>query len=443
MAEQTQSKFFDKFFGVMDKVSGGLNKVNPLMAIKDSFVDLMPFIIVGSLATLFGSVICSPTSGLAKFGIADGEVINVLGRLRTFQPLFDAINYATMNMLALVLAYLVGATYARYFKELPRQISGLCSLTCYIILIPTFLTSGEKTFSNLIQANYTNSRGLFLALIVGLVAIKFLALIVRSGKLTIKMPPSVPAGVATSFAMLFPLIAVCLIFGIINFAFFSLTKMYISDAIYRFLQVPMEGVMQQPWGVIILTLFCQAFWIVGIHGANVIGVVRNSVGLATIAANLAAHQAGQPMTNIFTYTFWNTYCTIGGSGCTLGLLIAVFIVSKKEDLRAISKLSAVPAIFGINEPLIFGIPIVLNPIFVIPFVLAPVASATIGYVSTAVGFASPAMYTLPFTAPIFVNGFVSTGGSVATVITQIVCVAVATLIYLPFVKMNNLKKDEA
>jgi PTS system cellobiose-specific IIC component len=257
------------------------------------------------------------------------------------------------------------------------------------------------------------------------------------------MPPSVPAGVATSFAVLFPLIAVCVIFGIINFAFFSLSGMYISDAIYKFLQVPMQGVMQQPWGVIILVLFCQAFWIVGIHGSNVVEIVRSSVGLATIAANLAAYQGGQPMTNIFTYTFWNTYCTIGGSGCTLGLLIAVFIASKKEDIRAIGKLSIVPAFFGINEPLIFGIPIVLNPIFVIPFILAPMASAAIGYISTAIGFASPAMYTIPWTTPFLVNGFLSTGGSITTVITQVVCIAVTTLIYLPFVKMNNFKKDEA
>jgi PTS system cellobiose-specific IIC component len=204
----------------------------------------------------------------------------------------------------------------------------------------------------------------------------------------------------------------------------------------------MEGVMQQPWGVIILVLFCQAFWVVGIHGSNVVDVVRSSVGLATIAANLTAHEAGAQMTNIFTYTFWNTYCTIGGSGCTLGLIIAIFIVAKKEDIKTIGKLSVAPAIFGINEPMIFGLPIVLNPMFVIPFILAPVVSATIGYISTAIGFASPAMYTVPWTTPFIVNAFISTGGSIGTLITQLICIVVVTLIYLPFVSMNNLKKDE-
>ncbi|MDR2509052.1 MAG: PTS transporter subunit EIIC [Spirochaetaceae bacterium] len=443
MGNEKSSKFFDKFFGAMDKVSAGLNRVNALMAIKDSFVDLMPFIIVGSFATLFGSVICSPTSGLAKFGVADGEIINVLGHLRAFQPLFSAINYATMNVMALALAYLVGSAYARYFKELPRQISGLCALTCYIILIPTFITSDGKTINNLLQANYTNARGLFLAIIAGLLSIKLFSKIVLSGRLTLKMPASVPAGVASSFAVLFPLIAACTVFGIINFAFRGVTGMYVSDAIYKFLQLPMEGVMQRPWGVIILVLFCQAFWVVGIHGSNVVEIVRSSVGLATIAANLAAFQAGEKMTNIFTYTFWNTYCTIGGSGCTLGLLIAIFIASKKEDARAIGKLSLVPAFFGINEPLIFGLPIVLNPMFVIPFVLAPAASAAIGYISTAAGIAGPAMYMVPWTTPFLVNGFLSTGGNIGTVITQLVCIAVTTLIYLPFVKMNNLKTEEA
>jgi PTS system cellobiose-specific IIC component len=443
--------FFDRFFGVMDKFSAGLNKVNGLMAVKDSFIDLMPFIIVGSFATLFGSVVCGTSGSLASFGLKNGQVVNILGNLTRFKPLFDAINYATMNMLAPVLAYLMGSTYSRYFKGLPKQVTGLCSLTCYVILIPTSISATLKgadgvsvtgVVNNVLRNNYTNSQGLFLAIIVGLIATRILAAIIKSGKLSIRMPESVPSGVSASFSVLFPLIAVCTLFGIIGYVFRSFSGLYVSDAIYKFLQRPMESVMQLPWGVIILVLFCQAFWVVGIHGSNVVDVVRSSVGLATIAANLAASEAGEALPNIFTYTFWNTYCTIGGSGCTLGLIIAIFIVAKKADIKAIGKLSVAPALFGINEPMIFGLPIVLNPMFVIPFILAPVASATIGYISTAIGFASPAMYMVPWTTPFIVNAFISTGGSIGTVITQLVCIVVVTLIYLPFVSMNNLKKDD-
>jgi PTS system cellobiose-specific IIC component len=433
---------FDKFIGVMDKVSAGLNKVHGLMAVKDSFIDLMPFIIVGSFATLFGSVICHPANGLARFGMQDGQIVNVLGYLSNFQSLFSAINYATMNCMSIILAYLLGATYSRYF-DLPKQITGLCTLVCYLILVPTFIERNGEIISNLLSVNYTNARGLFLAIIVGLISTRVFAAIVKSGKLTLKMPESVPAGVSASFAVLFPLIATCFIFGVVGFAFRSIVGMHISDAIYKFLQYPMEGIMQYPWGVIILVLICQAFWIVGIHGSNVVDVVRSSVGLATLAANAALLESGQQMTNIFTYTFWNTYCTIGGSGCTLGLLIAIFIVAKKADIRAIGKLSLAPAFFGINEPLIFGLPLVLNPMFVIPFVLAPVASATIGYISTAIGFASPAYVMIPWTTPFIVNAFLSTGGSIGTVITQLVCIVVVTLIYLPFVKINDMQTTTA
>ena len=141
-----------------------------------------------------------------------------------------------------------------------------------------------------------------------------------------------------------------------------------------------------------------------------------------IAANLAAFEAGQPLPNVFTYTFWNTYVTIGGCGNTIGLIVAIFLFSKREDNKAIAKLSAVPAIFGINEPMIFGMPIVLNPLLAIPFVLAP-------------------MITVPFTVPPIINAYLTTAGSIGAVITQIICIIVSILIYIPFVKLLNRQQE--
>jgi PTS system, lactose/cellobiose family IIC component len=429
-----KDSLFDKFVGFMEGFGNVVTRINPIMAIKDSFIDLMPLIIAGSFGTLMSNVICSPQNGLAKFA--------GFGFLSKFQPLFNAINFATMSMISVFLVYLVASSYAEY-KKVPKQMSGLIALACFVILIPTVATVANKdgsvvSLANVIASKYTDSKGMFLAIIVGLTSTFIYAKLQHSDRMKIKMPEGVPTGVTRSFEALFPAIITCFIFGVIGYAFNTATGgMYISDAIYKFLQTPMLAIMQLPAGIVILTLIAQCFWIIGIHGANIIDVVRSSVGLAAIAANLAAFQAGKPLPNVFTYTFWNTFCTIGGSGCTIGLIIAVILVSKRKDLKQISRLSIVPAIFGINEPLIFGIPIVLNPYLAIPFILAPMVSAAIGFFATSIGLAGAAMITVPWTTPPLINAYLSTGGNIGTVITQLVCIAVSVLIYLPFVKVMN------
>lgn len=329
-----------------------------------------------------------------------------------FSGIFSAINYATMNFLAIYLVYRLGHRMAEIRETGSAVLSGFVALACYMSLVPTTASAssaaGEAvSISNVVASGYTNSQGMFMALIVGIGSAELFSALIRSGKMEIKMPESVPSGVSKSFAVLFPGMLTALIFGVIGFVFQKLTGQYVPDFITATLQAPMEGIMQHPAGVIVLALICQAFWMVGIHGSQMIGVVRNTIGMAAIVANLAAFEAGQPLPNVFTYTFWNTYVTIGGCGNTIGLIVAIFLFSKREDNKAIAKLSAVPAIFGINEPMIFGMPIVLNPLLAIPFVLAPMTTA----------------------------------GSIGAVITQIICIIVSILIYIPFVKLLNRQQE--
>ena len=391
---------FDSAMGVLERYGGKLQSMTYLVAIKDAFTDLMPIIIIGSFATLINNVVCSTSNGLAQF--AGFEFLS------QFSGIFSAINYATMNFLAIYLVYRLGHRMA----EIRAVLSGFVALACYMSLVPTTASAssaaGEAvSISNVVASGYTNSQGMFMALIVGIGSAELFSALIRSGKMEIKMPESVPSGVSKSFAVLFPGMLTALIFGVIGFVFQKLTGQYVPDFITATLQAPMEGIMQHPAGVIVLALICQAFWMVGIHGSQMIGVVRNTIGMAAIAANLAAFEAGQPLPNVFTYTFWNTYVTIGGCGNTIGLIVAIFLFSKREDNKAIAKLSAVPAIFGINEPMIFGMPIVLNPLLAIPFVLAPMTTA----------------------------------GSIGAVITQIICIIVSILIYIPFVKLLNRQQE--
>ncbi|MCH1942468.1 PTS sugar transporter subunit IIC [Holdemania massiliensis] len=431
-------KFFDRFMQILEKYGGKLQQMTYLIAIKDAFTDLMPIIIIGSFATLISNVICSPKNGLAQFA--------GFGFLEQFTSIFSTINYATMSFLAIYLVYRIGHKMAEIRGTAP-VLSGFVALACYVTLLPTSVqtSAGEEliTLSNVVSAGYTNSQGMFMAIIVGIASAELFSALIKSGKLQIKMPDSVPAGVSRSFEVLFPAMITALIFGVIGFLFVKGTGYYIPDMITKTLQAPMESIMQHPAGVIVLALVCQLFWMIGIHGSQMIGVVRNTIGMAAIAANLAAYEAGLPMPNIFTYTFWNTYVTIGGCGNTIGLVIAIYLFSKREDNRSMAKLSTIPMIFGINEPMIFGMPIVLNPLLAIPFILAPMVTAAIGYVATAIGFAGAAFITVPFTVPPILNAYLTTAGSIGAVITQILCIVVSVVIYIPFVKLLNKQGEEA
>lgn len=422
---------FDVFSEKMGIIADKLNRNKYLITIKDSFLSVIPLIIVGSIGTLFSTVVCSPVNGLAQFKGFEW--------LAQFAPLFDTVNYATMNILSILIAYYVGHNLAKH-HGLQGHFEGLLSVCAFVCAAPTTVTAmiGENvaTASGL-GVDVTNSKGLFVAMIVGMICIELYCKLTKVDKLKIKMPDSVPPNVANSFSSLIPTIIILFGVAAISFAFVQLTGMYLSEAIYKLLAAPVTAAFQNPLGIILCAMIGAIFWVCGLHGASIVNGVINPIVITALQTNADLVLAGKAPTEIVTKPFWTMYVTMGGFGCTIGLLLAIFIASKREDDRSIAKLSLAPGIFGVNEPLIFGLPIVLNPILAIPFILAPMVCATIGYVATYIGFAAKAYVMIPWCLPPVVSGLLATGGHLGTAITQIICIAVSTLIYFPFVKMRN------
>jgi PTS system cellobiose-specific IIC component len=158
---------------------------------------------------------------------------------------------------------------------------------------------------------------------------------------------------------------------------------------------------------------------------------------------MSAFEQGKEVPNIITMPFWDVYMSIGGSGLTIGLLIAVMIATKRKEMKEIAKLSIGPGIFNINEPVIFGMPIMLNPILAIPFIITPLVTGSIGYFATVTGFAGKAVVMVPWTTPPLINAWLSTAGSMGAVVTQLICIITAVLIYLPFVKIASRRAEIA
>jgi PTS system cellobiose-specific IIC component len=220
--------------------------------------------------------------------------------------------------------------------------------------------------------------------------------------------------------------------------------MSLYDIIYTFLQTPLERVMQGLPGLLILMLVAQLFWCVGIHGNQIIKVVRDPLLNAAILANtdMVAQGITDPSKlNIINMSFWDTYMSLGGSGCTIGLVIAILLFSRREDYKAIAKLEIAPAIFEINEPMTFGLPIVLNPFLMLPFVITPLVTGTFAYFMTKIGFAGICVYAMPWTTPPILSAWLSTGGNVGAIITQLICIAISVAIYSPFVMIANRAGD--
>ncbi len=360
---------------------------------------------------------------------------------------FNAANYATLNFFTVAAVVLIGLELGRLNKQ-EGFMPGIIALCSFVSCLPSVVqvTHNDVVIdvSGVIGKDYTASRGLFLGIVIALISVEIYTKLVNSGALKITMPDSVPSNVANSFNVLFPSIATVLICALFNFITTKAFGMSLYTIIYTFLQTPLEKVMQGLPGLLILMLVAQVFWSIGIHGNQIIKPVRDPLLNAAILAN--TDLVGQGITeisklNIINMSFWDTYMSLGGSGCTIGLLIAIFLFSKRGDYRAIAKLETAPAIFEINEPMTFGLPIVLNPLLVLPFIITPLVTGTFAYFMTKIGFAGVCVYAMPWTTPPILSAWLSTGGSIGAIITQILCILLSIAIYTPFVILANKAQD--
>ena len=434
----------EKLLIIADKISNQ----KYMSAIKNAFSTLMPVIITGAFCTLVTNVICSTTTD----GISLAKVSG-FAWLEVLSPIFNAANYATLNFFTIGAVVLIGLELGKKngINTFAPAVIALCSyVACCPTTIDFTLESGDIIqVADVFGKNYTAARGLFLGMVIAMISVEFFSWFVKSGKLKISMPDSVPGNVATSFNVLFPAMITIILCSAVNFGVTQLTGMTLYDIIYTMLQKPLEAVMQGLPGLLILMLVAQLFWVIGIHGNQIIKPVREPLLHAAIIANTDLVNSGNFVRgdlNIINMSFWDVYMSMGGSGVTIGLVVAIFLFSKREDYRGIAKLSLAPGIFNINETMTFGLPIMLNPIMAIPFIITPLITGAIAYFLTVIGFADVLVYAIPWTTPPILSAWLATGGSMTAVITQLLCIAVSILIYIPFVMAANkqqLKNAEA
>lgn len=418
----------DKLQNVLLSISSKVETNKYLGSIKEAFTMFVPFIIVGSFGSML-NILVSGANGLAQW----------VPWLSNLSPAFTAINFVTISCMSLPIAFLIGYKLAEK-ENLPQLESGLIGLLSYLAVCPNTISTmveglKDPVVVNGLGAGVIGAQGLFVSMIMSMVAVKFFGLLTNIDAIKIKMPDSVPTGIARSFNILIPIFIIITAFSVGGCLFNTFTGNYLNVWIYSIIQLPLQALANTTGGILVLALVNQLFWFLGIHGGMVIEGVRGPLSAAGLAENISAVQAGGVATNILTRGFWTSFVVVGGGGITLSLLIAIFIFSKREDHKSIVKFSLIPGICGINEPVVFGLPLVLNPIFAIPFILNSVIAAFIAVVATNIGFLTCGVLDCPPGLPVFVTGFISYG--IHGIIVQAIILIVTFIIWVPFVLMSN------
>lgn len=406
-----------------------------MQGLKDGMLYSMPMMIIGSVFLLVANFPYTPFANwLAAVGVT---------------PILNQAYGNTFNIMALITAAGIAYTYVKNegYQGMPAGVIALCS---WLILQPTSLVNDAGANVDVIFKDWTAGKGMIGAIIVGLLTGWIYSTFLKKD-ITIKMPAGVPEGVATSFTSLIP--GAVIIAGVtVIYAIFQLglntTPM---EWIYQTIQTPLQGITDSFGGVIVMSFAGPFLWFFGVHGSTIIGGIMSGLLTANSQANQAILDAGKELTlanggHIVTSQFLDQFITVTGAGITIGLVIYMVFFAKSKQLRQIGKLGIGPAFFNINEPVLFGTPIVLNPLMAAPFILMPVLSGVIQYLAIYSGLCP--LYggiLVPWTTPPIISGFLV--GGIRTAILQFFILALSFFVYLPFIrvvdKMNKKQEDEA
>lgn len=410
----------NKFEATMDKMSGLIERyiAPPLVsmgnqrhfaAIRAALIRTIPLIIIGSLPLILTSL---PVESWANAMAPYAEKLNVLYTM-------------TMNFMVLYLAISLGAELARMYEELDSTIVSIVTVACYVITV-----APVDMETNTLEVTGFSAKGMFTLFVVAIIVVEFMHFAYKHN-IIIRLPKSVPSGISQSFASLLPM-AILLVFFwvlrvVVGFDLNSLLNMIVS---------PLLAVSDTWYAAFICALLLQLLWFVGIHGGSftVWGVMYPFL-LTNIAENAEAVAAGSAMPHILTEPFIYSWTMIGGTGMTLSLIV-LWLRSKSAHLREVSRLSLIPGIFCVNEPVMFGVPIVLNPLMFVPFVfLTSLLGTMYGYVLTSLGWISPAYVQIPWTTPPLLQPYLSTGGDWRNVVAQAILIVLMVIIWYPFAKV--------
>ena len=418
----------------MNKLIKSIEKLNPyfeavarnkyLKAIKDGFISAMPIILFSSIFMLIAYV---PNI----FGFYWSKTVEDF--------LMKPYNYS-MGVLGLVVA---GTTCYNLTKSLNRdmpvdnQINEISTMMCSMI---GFMVVAVDSIKDGFASGYMGSKGLLTAFLVAFFTANIYKFCIKRN-ITIKMPDAVPPNISQTFKDVIPFAACVLILTIFDFFFRKQFDICFAQAVIQVFQ-PLFTAADGYVGLAIIYGAMAMFWFVGIQGPSIVEPAVSAIYYVNIANNLQLYQAGKHAANILTPGVQQFVATLGGTGATLVITLMFAFMAKSKELKAIGRASSIPVLFGVNEPILFGAPLILNPIFFVPLICAPILNVWLFKIFVDYLGMNSFLYILPWTTPGPLGLFLGCGMAIKALILAILLLVMDFVVYYPFFKVYDHEKCE-
>ncbi|MBF0725703.1 PTS sugar transporter subunit IIC [Enterococcus gallinarum] len=435
--------FVDKLSEKLLPIVSKMNSQRHLLAIRDSFIITMPLVMAASIMVLLNALIFS------------NATVQQFIDLSPLADLAVIVNNGTMSILSVVVCYNIGWNLANHYirsgemddPAFSAVHAGVLSVALLFILMPVksmvTLTDGSTAeATGVFMQSLTSSSGLATAMLASLLGTELFMKLAKIKRIKIKMPDGVPPAVATSFNSLIPETVVILIFAIFVFALNRLAGLDFPSLIELIIQTPLKAFVLSVPGILFLQFFSDFLWVFGMHGSSILAPIRQAPLLQSIQENMDAFSAGKEIPNIITEPFTNAFGLIGGGGCILPLVIAILWVSKRQEQRQIAKFGLTTCLFNITEPIMFGLPVVMNPIYMIPCALIPSVNLIIAYFATSIGLIEKTVAAAPWITPPVIQSFIATGGDIKAAILTVILIVLDVFLFVPFVLAANKARRE-
>ncbi len=409
------SKLIDVIEQKITPMAGAIGQQKYVTSIRDGFIAALPFMIVGSFMLVF---IFPPFSPDTTWGFARAWLQFSLEHRASLMLPFNF----SMGIMTLFIAVGIAASLARHHNLDPLT-SGMLSLMAFL-LVASPLRDGQ------ISTAYFSGQGIFTAILVAIYSTELYAFLKRHN-ITIRLPPEVPTGVARSFEILIPVLAVILTLHPLNLFIEAQLGMIIPEAIMSLVK-PLVAASDTLPAILISVLVCQVLWFAGIHGALIVTGIMNPFWMTYLVENQEALANGViQLPHIYLQGFWDFYLLIGGIGSTLPLVFMA-MRSRSSQLKSVGKIGLIPSLFNINEPILFGFPIILNPVFLLPFIGVPMINACIAWYLTHLGVLDRAVAMLPWSMPSPLGAAWAANGSWKNMCMCLFAIFNSWMLYRPF-----------
>jgi len=447
-------KFMEKFNEIANRtlvpIASKLANQRHLASIRDGMVVAIPLSILGGLCLIISTPPFKPET-LGDWGFISDMLLGWYNWAQANKVMLQLPYNMTMALMGLFVAFAIAYNLAKRYNMAPLNASIVSTAVFLMVSAPVSkavpveaINEGTAVADMLgqtgafIPTTYLDAKGIFTAIIVAIGCVEIMQFLLKKN-IRFKLPQGVPPAISSSFDAIIPLFLCVIVFYALSLFVQNISGELLPSMIMSILAPAISG-LDSLWGICLITMIAQIFWFFGLHGASITQPIRLPFMQMYLVANIAAFSANEEIPHFFTQPFWSYVIALGGGGATLGLCL-LLLKSKSAELKTLGKLSIGPAFFNINEPIIFGLPMVLNPMMMIPFIFVPVVNTIIAYSCMYFGIVGKGVIETPWTTPAPLGAALGCMDIKAGVLV-IGLIILDMILYYPFFKLMEKQKLE-